>query len=73
MRADSAYARRAASDAMTVEDYLPLPHIAPTAMLPGYHGVIDAFLERQGLHRKVAVESPYFGLIRTCSRRRTWY
>ncbi len=32
-------------------------------MLPGYHGVIDAFLERQGLQRNVAVESAYFGLI----------
>jgi DNA-binding transcriptional LysR family regulator len=37
--------------------------VAPTQTLPGYHGVIDAFLERQGLQRKVAVESPYFGLI----------
>jgi pyruvate/2-oxoglutarate dehydrogenase complex dihydrolipoamide acyltransferase (E2) component len=48
---------------MTLEDYLSLPHVAPSQMLPGYHGVIDAFLERQGLQRKVAVESPYFGLI----------
>lgn len=63
MRADSAYAKRTASDAMTLDDYLTLPHVAPAAMLPGYHGVIDAFLERQGLQRKVAVESPYFGLI----------
>jgi DNA-binding transcriptional LysR family regulator len=63
MRADSAYARRTAPDAMTLDDYLSLPHVAPAAMLPGYHGVIDSFLERQGLQRKVAVESPYFGLI----------
>jgi DNA-binding transcriptional LysR family regulator len=63
MRADSPYARRTASDAMTLEDYLTLPHVAPSQMLPGYHGVIDSFLERQGLRRKVAVESPYFGLI----------
>lgn len=63
MRADSPYARRTASDAMTLDDYLGLPHVAPTQMLPGYHGVIDAFLERQGLQRKVAVESPYFGVI----------
>ncbi|WP_137175302.1 LysR substrate-binding domain-containing protein [Massilia sp. HP4] len=63
MRADSPYARRTASDAMTLEDYLDLPHVAPTQMLPGYHGVIDAYLERHGLQRRVAVESPYFGVI----------
>ncbi|MGF6274098.1 DNA-binding transcriptional LysR family regulator [Massilia sp. UYP11] len=63
MRADSPYARRTAPDAMTLEDYLDLPHVAPTQMLPGYHGVIDAWLERHGLRRRVAVESPYFGVI----------
>lgn len=63
MRADSPYARRTAADAMTVEDYLSLPHVAPSQMLPGYHGVIDAHLDRLGLRRKVAVESPYFGVI----------
>jgi DNA-binding transcriptional LysR family regulator len=63
MRADSPYARRTAPDAMTLEDYLDLPHVAPTQMLPGYHGVIDAHLERLGLQRRVAVESPYFGVI----------
>lgn len=63
MRADSPYARRTAADAMTLEDYLDLPHVAPTQMLPGYHGVIDAYLERHGLQRRVAVESPYFGVI----------
>lgn len=63
MRADSPYAKRTAADAMTVDDYLSLPHVAPSQMLPGYQGVIDTFLERQGMHRKIAVESPYFGLI----------
>jgi DNA-binding transcriptional LysR family regulator len=63
MRADGPYARRTAPDAMTLEDYLTLPHVAPSQMLPGYHGVIDSFLDRQGLQRNVAVESPYFGLI----------
>lgn len=63
MRADSPYAKRTAVDAMTLEDYLSLPHVAPSQMLPGYHGVIDAFLEREGLQRRVAVESPYFGVI----------
>jgi DNA-binding transcriptional LysR family regulator len=63
MRADCPYAKRTASDAMTVDDYLSLPHVAPSQMLPGYHGVIDSYLERQGMRRNVAVESPYFGMI----------
>lgn len=63
MRADCPYALRTASDAMTLNDYLALPHVAPTQMLPGYQGVIDTYLETQGLQRNVAVESAYFGLI----------
>ncbi|HYE40601.1 MAG TPA: LysR substrate-binding domain-containing protein [Ramlibacter sp.] len=63
MRADCPYARRTRADAMTLSDYLSLPHVAPSQILPGYHGVIDTFLERQGLRRNVAVESAYFGLI----------
>src|SRR5450830_1303178 len=35
MRADAPYARRTAVDAMTVEDYLSLPHVAPSQMVPG--------------------------------------
>jgi DNA-binding transcriptional LysR family regulator len=63
MRADSPYARRTAADAMTLEDYLTLPHVAPSQMLQGYQGVIDAHLSRLGLERRVQVESAYFGLI----------
>ncbi|MFZ6749374.1 LysR family transcriptional regulator [Undibacterium sp. Ren11W] len=63
MRADSPYAKRTAFDAMTLEDYLSLPHVAPSQMLSGYHGVIDAHLERQHLRRNVVVESAYFGLM----------
>jgi len=63
MRAESPYARRTASDGMTLADYLSLPHVAPAQMQPGYAGVIDAFLERQNLRRNVMVESAYFGLI----------
>jgi DNA-binding transcriptional LysR family regulator len=63
MRAESPYARRTGVDEMTVEDYLSLPHVAPSQMLPGYHGVIESFLERQNLRRNVMVESAYFGLI----------
>jgi DNA-binding transcriptional LysR family regulator len=63
MRADSPYARRTAHDAMTLADYLSLPHVAPSQMMDGYHGVIDACLERHNLQRNVAVISPYFGMI----------
>ncbi|MBB3119347.1 LysR family transcriptional regulator [Pseudoduganella violacea] len=63
MHAGSPYAKRTNSDEMSMQDYLSLPHVAPSQMLPGYGGVIDAFLERHGLHRNVVVESAYFGLI----------
>lgn len=63
MRADCAYALRTAPDAMTVEDYLSLPHVAPSQMLAGYFGVIESFLSRQNMHRNVVVESAYFGMI----------
>jgi DNA-binding transcriptional LysR family regulator len=63
MRSDCPYALRTGSEDMALNDYLSLPHVAPTQILPGYHGVIDDFLERQGLQRNVAVESAYFGLI----------
>lgn len=63
MRADSAYAKRTAPDAMTVEDYLSLPHLAPWQVLPGYHGIIDSFLDRQNMRRNVVVESAYFGML----------
>ncbi|AKU22344.1 LysR substrate-binding domain-containing protein [Massilia sp. MB5] len=63
MHAGSPYAKRTDSDAMSMQDYLSLPHVAPSQMLPGYGGVIDAFLERHGLRRNVVVESAYFGLI----------
>jgi DNA-binding transcriptional LysR family regulator len=65
MRADCPYALRTGPDEMTVEDYLSLPHVAPTQMLPGYYGVIESFLARQSMHRNVVVESAYFGLIPT--------
>jgi DNA-binding transcriptional LysR family regulator len=63
MHAGSPYAKRTASDAMSLDDYLTLPHVAPGQMVPGYGGVIDSFLERQGMRRNVAVESAYFSLI----------
>jgi DNA-binding transcriptional LysR family regulator len=63
MRADCPYALRTPADKMSMDDYLTLPHVAPTQILPGYVGVIDDYLERQGLQRNVVVESAYFGLI----------
>ncbi len=63
MRADCAYAKRTAADAMTIEDYLALPHIAPSPFLRGYQGLVEAYLERQGLQRNVMVASAYFNLI----------
>jgi DNA-binding transcriptional LysR family regulator len=63
MRADCAYALRTGPDEMTVEDYLSLPHVAPSPMLPGYFGVIESFLARQNMIRNVVCESAYFGLI----------
>lgn len=63
MHAECPYARRTAFDAMTVDDYLSLPHIAPSPMQAGSHGVIDSFLEKQNLERQVMVESAYFSLI----------
>ncbi len=61
MRADCAYAKRTEPDGMTVEDYLSLPHVAPSQMLPGYYGVIESYLERNDMRRNVVVESAYFG------------
>ena len=63
MRADSPYAKRTASNEMSVEDYLRLPHVAPTQMQPGYQGVIESFLEGEQMRRNVMVESAYFSLI----------
>jgi DNA-binding transcriptional LysR family regulator len=63
MHADSAYARRTGEEEMTVEDYLSLPHVAPSQMLPGYSGVIESFLEKHNMRRNIVVESAYFGQI----------
>ncbi|HJV02830.1 MAG TPA: LysR family transcriptional regulator [Burkholderiaceae bacterium] len=63
MRADSPYAKRTDANEMTVDDYLNLPHVAPSPTLPGFHGVIDSFLAEHGLERNVMVESAYFSLI----------
>jgi DNA-binding transcriptional LysR family regulator len=63
MRANSAYARRTAKDAMTPEEYLTLPHVAPAQILPGYHGNIDSFLEEKDMERNIVVESAHFRML----------
>jgi DNA-binding transcriptional LysR family regulator len=63
MRADAPYAKRTGVNDMTLDDYLSLPHVAPSPTLPGFHGVIDSFLAQQGHQRNVVVESAYFSLI----------
>ncbi len=63
MRADNPYAKRTGSGDMTVAEYLALPHVAPSPMLPGNHGVIDSYLAQHGMQRNVMVESAYFGLM----------
>ncbi|HWP20448.1 MAG TPA: LysR family transcriptional regulator [Burkholderiaceae bacterium] len=49
----------------TVERYLGCEHVAPTPLHTGREslGVIDAFLDAQGLHRNVTVRSAHFGQI----------
>jgi len=63
MRGDCAYALRTAADQMTLDDYLGLPHVAPSKMVSGYDGVVEDFLAQQNLRRNVVVESAYFGMI----------
>lgn len=63
MRADCAYARRTDGDAMTLQDYLSLPHAAPSQILPGYHGAIDTFLSKQDLQRNVVIRSAHFRML----------
>lgn len=47
----------------TAERYLAAEHVAPTPLHPGARGVIDEYLDKQGLSRHIAVRSPYFGLV----------
>lgn len=49
-----------AGDALTLEDYLALDHLAPTPYTVGQRGVIDNFLKREKLKRNVVAWVPYF-------------
>ena len=46
-----------------MEDWLACEHVAPTPAYPGWRGVIDAYLDAQGLQRQVAVRCAHFGLM----------
>ncbi|MBC5765257.1 LysR family transcriptional regulator [Ramlibacter albus] len=47
----------------TKESWLEAEHIAPTPTHPGARGVIDEYLEGQGLQRNITARCPHFGLI----------
>jgi DNA-binding transcriptional LysR family regulator len=47
----------------TVESWLEAEHIAPTPTHPGARGVIDEYLEDQGLARNITARCAHFGLI----------
>jgi DNA-binding transcriptional LysR family regulator len=46
-----------------VAAWLAADHIAPSAMHPGAKGVIDDYLDAQGLVRHISARCPHFGLI----------
>ena len=47
----------------TQESWLEAQHVAPTPTHPGARGVIDEFLESQGLARNITARCPHFGLL----------
>ena len=53
----------AARRGWTAEDWLGSEHVAPTATHPGARGVIDEYLEGQGLARNITARCPHFGLL----------
>jgi DNA-binding transcriptional LysR family regulator len=58
MRAD----HRLASRELTTEDYLEAAHLAPTPYSVGQRGVIDTFLARERIRRRVVAQVPYFNM-----------
>ncbi len=46
-----------------VESWLECEHVAPTPTHPGARGVIDEYLEEQGLSRNITARCPHFGLL----------
>lgn len=53
----------AAKRGWTQESWLESEHIAPTPTHPGARGVIDEYLEGQGLARNITARCPHFGLL----------
>ena len=53
----------AARRGWTQESWLEAEHVAPTPTHPGARGVIDEFLEGQGLARNITARCPHFGLL----------
>jgi DNA-binding transcriptional LysR family regulator len=53
----------AAKRGWTQESWLECEHIAPTPTHPGARGVIDEYLEGQGLARNITARCPHFGLL----------
>ena len=53
----------AARRGWTTDDWLEAEHIAPTPTHPGARGVIDEYLEGQGLRRTITARCPHFNLI----------
>lgn len=53
----------AAKRGWTQDSWLEAEHIAPTPTHPGARGVIDEFLEGQGLARNITARCPHFGLL----------
>ena len=53
----------AARRGWTQESWLEAEHVAPTPTHPGARGVIDEFLESQGLARNITARCPHFGLL----------
>jgi DNA-binding transcriptional LysR family regulator len=53
----------AARRGWTVESWLESEHVAPTPTHPGARGVIDEYLEEQGLARNITARCPHFGVL----------
>jgi len=53
----------AAKRGWTTDSWLASEHIAPTPTHPGARGVIDEYLEEQGLARNITARCPHFGLL----------
>lgn len=51
-----------AGDGLTAENYLTADHLAPTPYSVGQRGVIDTFLARERIKRRITAYIPYFNM-----------